>query len=84
VDKDPALTRQAAAVLTRRALLVHGLRAASAAALLPLVTDDFHAVVLQRPSADQDAGSNAVKVRIGEVLQETRADFAGGHLDGPD
>jgi hypothetical protein len=69
-------------VLTRRALLVRGLRAASAAALLPLLTDDLHAVALQRPAADQDAGSTkAVKVRVGEIVQETRADFAGGQLD---
>ena len=65
--------------LSRRQFLTTGLRAASTFALLPLLADKAFAHSL---STQQPALSTPVRVRVGELVQESRADFAAGQLEG--
>ena len=65
--------------LSRRQFLTTGLRAASTFALLPLLADKafVHSLSTQQPAL-----STPVRVRVGELVQESRADFAAGQLEG--
>lgn len=69
-------------LLSRRQLLVRGLRAAYAVCLLPLLDGSPRAAAARQP--DLQSTGTPVPVRIGELVQESRADFAAGQVEGLD